>query len=152
MRSTKPNFFIVGAPQCGTTSLYEHLRGHPEVFMPHSDKRYWKLKEAHYFGEELITIPGLRIQNEHEYQALFDSVSKEQHIGEATALYLYSKEAPYRIKAYSPDAKIIILLKDPVEMMISCYFCPLDTGTNGCETCIGRMHKSEREGLGKCLE
>ncbi|MCH9035408.1 MAG: sulfotransferase [Planctomycetes bacterium] len=42
----KPDFFIVGAPKCGTTSLYEYLRQHPEVFMS-------RIKEPHFFGRDL---------------------------------------------------------------------------------------------------
>lgn len=42
---SRPNFFIVGAPKCGTTSLYESLRQHPQVFMPHDPRHYWLAKE-----------------------------------------------------------------------------------------------------------
>ena len=119
MRPTKPNFFIVGAPKCGTTSLYEHLRRHPQVFMPYSDTKYWRHKEPYFFCEELIKWEGLRVDTESEYAALFSEASSEKCIGEATSLYLYSESAASRIKAYSQDAKIIILLRDPIEMMIS---------------------------------
>ena len=119
MQSSKPNFFIVGAPKCGTTSLYEHLRQHPDVFMPYSEEQYWKHKEPYFFCKELIAWDGLRIQSEAEYLSLFEGAEGKKRVGEATSLYLFSKEAPQRIKTYSPEAKIIILLRDPVDMMIS---------------------------------
>ena len=119
MPATKPNFFIVGAPKCGTTSLYEHLRRHVDVFMPYSEDAYWKHKEPYFFCEELIEWEGLRINTESQYQSLFGEVTTQKCVGEATSLYLYSKTAAQKIKSYSPDAKIIILLRDPVDMMVS---------------------------------
>ena len=47
--AAKPNFFIVGAPKCGTTALYEYLRPHPNIFMP-------KVKEPHFFATDLGTV------------------------------------------------------------------------------------------------
>ncbi len=113
----KPNFFIVGAPKCGTTSLYEYLRQHPDVYMPHSNERYWLYKEPYYFCDELIDWPGLRIQDEKSYLSLFKSAGNEKCIGEATALYLFSQQAAKRIKNFAPEAKIIIMLRNPAEMM-----------------------------------
>ena len=51
--AAKPNFFIVGAPKCGTTALYEYLRPHPNVFMP-------EIKEPHYFAKDLGTYPRIK--------------------------------------------------------------------------------------------
>ena len=87
--------------------------------MPHSETSYWKFKEPYYFCEELIAWEGLRIQDEASYLTLFKDAHPAQQIGEATALYLYSKHAPERIKQFSPDAKVIILLRHPVDMMVS---------------------------------
>lgn len=115
--SGRPNFFIVGAPKCGTTSLYEYLRQHPEVYMPYSEQQYWKYKEPYFFCEELIDWPGLRVQHEEAYLDLFSNAGDAPRRGEATALNLFSRYAASRIRAFSPDAKIIIMLRNPVDMM-----------------------------------
>ncbi len=115
--SGRPNFFIVGAPKCGTTSLYEYLRQHPEIFMPHSENRYWMYKEPYFFCEELIDWPGLRVHSEEAYLNLFKDAGDAPRCGEATALNLFSHYAASRIKVFAPDAKIIIMLRNPVDMM-----------------------------------
>ncbi len=48
-----PNLFIVGAPKCGTTSLYEYLRQHPQIFFPFSTDGYSRIKEPNHFCPEL---------------------------------------------------------------------------------------------------
>ncbi len=115
----RPNFFIVGAPKCGTTSLYEYLRQHPEVFMAHDGQHYWRSKEPYYFCEELIAREGMGVHTEEEYLKLFEGATGQPRIGESSALYLYSEQAPTRIKAFAPDARILIMLRHPVEMMMS---------------------------------
>ncbi len=115
----KPNFFIVGAPKCGTTSLYHYLRQHPDVFLPHSETEYWRYKEPNHFCQDLIAWPGLCIETTDKYLSLFESASGEKRVGEASALNLYSKEAAQNIARFAPDAKIIIMLRHPVDMMQS---------------------------------
>jgi hypothetical protein len=106
----RPNFFIVGAPKCGTSSLYEYLRGHPEVFMP--------AKEPHYFSTDFYRP--LRI-TEAEYFALFARGRHRPRVGEASAEYIYSPAACASIKAFEPAARIIIMLRNPVDMIYSAH-------------------------------
>jgi sulfotransferase family protein len=107
----KPNFFIVGAPKCGTTALYDYLREHPNVFMS-------ELKEPHYFSTDLITHP--LIKTPEDYIRLFsDSTQEHLRIGEASASYLLSAEAARNIRAFSRDAKIIAMFRNPVDMVHS---------------------------------
>lgn len=108
----RPNFFIVGAPRCGTTAMYEYLRRHPQVFMPYR-------KEPVYFGADLAKRPPYL--DEAGYLALFDPADGAKAIGEATVWYLYSQTAPAEIKALAPDARIIIMLRNPVEMAHSLH-------------------------------
>src|SRR5687767_1010670 len=103
----KPNFFIVGAPKCGTTSLYEYIRVHPEVFMP--DR-----KEPAFFCSDFYKP---RRMKEEEYLSLFREAGSAKWIGEASTWYLYSDKAREGIKAFCPDARIIIMLRNPVDMM-----------------------------------
>jgi len=108
-----PNFFIGGAPKCGTTALYYYLKDHPNIFLP-------TLKEPHYWCEDL---PGLRKHKTlSEYLELFDSsTSKHLAIGDASATYLFSKVAFKKIFEKMPDAKIIIMLRNPVDMVYSLH-------------------------------
>ena len=68
--ATRPNFFIVGAPKCGTTALYEYLRPHPNVFMS-------PVKEPHFFATDLGEYPFVRTWE--EYTALFQE-STDRHL------------------------------------------------------------------------
>lgn len=111
----KPNFFIVGAPKCGTTSLHEYLQRHPDVFMPF-------YKEPHYFGSDLVGSRFLQFRNKPEkYLKLFQDVRDETRIGESSPWYLVSQYAAQEIYTYNPDAKIIIMLRNPVDMMYSMW-------------------------------
>jgi hypothetical protein len=108
----RPNFFIVGAPRCGTTAMYEYLRKHPQVFMPYR-------KEPVYFGSDLAKRPP--VLDEAGYLALFDPADGATAVGEATVWYLYSETAPSEIQALSPDARIIIMLRNPIDMIHSLH-------------------------------
>jgi hypothetical protein len=106
----KPNFFIVGAPKCGTTALDSYLKQHPEVFIP-------ERKEAHYLCTD-FKAP-LYIDNLNMYLELFSDAKGFKVVGESSVYYLSSKDAAENIKSFSPDAKIIIMLRNPVDMMYS---------------------------------
>jgi hypothetical protein len=110
-----PNFFIVGAPRCGTTALFDYLQAHPEIAMA-------SYKEPHYFGTDLrgerFTLYRGRLD---QYQALFKHVKNENRVGEGSVGYLFSKNAAAEIHAYNPDARIIIMLRHPIEALYSMY-------------------------------
>ena len=112
---TLPNFLVIGAPKAGTTSLHLHLRAHPQVFMP-------ELKEPRFFGYEgegeRLKFP---IRTLEEYTALFDAVTDETAIGEATPHYLVYPGAAQRIHDLLPGARLIASLRDPVERSYSVY-------------------------------
>lgn len=103
-----PDFFIVGAPRCGTTALYSYLRQHPEIFLPDQ-------KEPHFFNTDMNS--GGAIRDEQEYLALFADARDQTRVGEASVYYLSSQVAPHRIKSFCPAAKIIIMLRNPVETL-----------------------------------
>jgi hypothetical protein len=107
---TIPDFFIAGAPKCGTTALYEYLRGHPQVFLP-------RKKEPHFFGSDLQAP--FYVRDPDEYRALFDDAAPGQRVGEASVWYLYSTRAAEEIQAASPGAQFIVTLRNPVEMVYS---------------------------------
>jgi hypothetical protein len=103
-----PDFYIVGAFKCGTTALYDYLRPHPDIFMPFH-------KEPLFFGDDLTRRYG-RMTRE-QYEALFADARAGQRIGEASAWYLYSHSAAAEIKAAAPEAQIIVMLRNPVDVM-----------------------------------
>jgi len=111
----KPDFFIVGAPKCGTTALYFYLRQHPQIFMP-------EVKEIHFFGSDLKFLHRKKKLTEDEYLSFFRDIKDEKRIGEVSVWYLYSKKAAKEIKAFNPNAQIIIMLRNPVDMIYSNYF------------------------------
>jgi Sulfotransferase domain len=104
---TLPNFLIVGAAKCGTTSLYHHLRQHPQIFMP-------DLKEPMFFMDWEGGVVSLK-----DYRALFDNAQGEKAIGEASTAYLYAEEAPGRIKELLGNIKIIMILRNPADRAYS---------------------------------
>src|SRR5438093_1590857 len=107
-----PTFFIVGAPRCGTTALYTYLRQHPDLFLPEN-------KEPHFFGSDLYH-PGF-VRNLDEYLSLFLEAGNKKRAGEASVWYLYSRNAAAEIMAFCPSARIIAMLRNPVDMMYSNY-------------------------------
>jgi Sulfotransferase domain len=112
---SRPNFFIVGAPKCGTTALSEYLRGHPRVFVS-------RPKEPHFFGRDLdyYFAPG-QATLEH-YLALFDGAGDEHlAVGEASVWYLYSRTALAEIREFAPEARIVVMVRDPVELVPSLH-------------------------------
>ena len=106
----RPDLFIVGAFKAGTTALYEYLRAHPGIFMSVP-------KEPMYFGADLT--PRYRRMTQDEYLALFKAAQPDQRAGEASPWYLYSTAASAEIKAFEPAARIVIMLRNPVDVMYS---------------------------------
>lgn len=120
----KPNFLIIGAAKAGTTSLYDYLGQHPDIFM-------CPLKEPKFFALEGHNLdfsgPGDQRANRHtitdwhSYEQLFAHTPTKRAIGEKSPIYLYDPEAPKRIKSYLPDIKIIAILRNPIERAYSNY-------------------------------
>lgn len=106
----RPNFFIVGAPKCGTSALSNYLNRHIDIFMA--------ARELHFFGSDLplrYKIPEL------EYFNHFNEVNNEKIIGDKSVWYLYSKNAAAEIKKYEPNARIVICLRNPVAFLHSLH-------------------------------
>lgn len=148
--ATLPNFFLAGAPKSGTTSLHHYLDQHPEIYMS-------PVKETNYFASEIRLerfseslrpraeqdAPKLRkyldgdirekrfggiITGWSDYLKLFERAGVERAIGEASVCYLWSESAPANIAKRIPDAKIILVLRNPVETVFSMYLQSLRGG------------------------
>jgi Sulfotransferase family len=109
-----PNLFVVGAGRCGTTTLWHHLRAHPDVFMA-------EMKEPFYFTRGR---PGFQpiVDTEEDYLQLFRSAGDVRWVGEATPSYLRDPDVPGRLDAVSPEARAVAILRDPVERTWSSYW------------------------------
>jgi hypothetical protein len=141
--SPLPNFFLAGAPKSGTTSLYHYLDQHPEIYMS-------PIKEPNYFASEIRMVrfsERLRSRAERDakalqtylagpmrekrfgglvtewadYQKLFREAEGRKAIGEASVCYLWSESAATNIRRGIPDARIIVVLRNPVELLFSMY-------------------------------
>lgn len=108
--SRRPDFFIVGAPRSGTTALFKHLGRHPQIFVP-------RVKEPLYFGADQELPSDQRRMSLEEYLALFADAGDAVRVGEGSTAYLYSRTAASEIRDFSPDARIIIMLRDPIAVM-----------------------------------
>lgn len=109
----RPNFFIVGAPKCGTTALHAYLSGHPRVFMPEA-------KEPHFFSSDLNM--DFKRRDEAAYLRLFSPAGAHHlAVGEASVWYLFSDSAAGRIRRWAPEARLIVMLRNPVEMYRSLH-------------------------------
>ena len=119
-----PDFFIVGQPKCGTTALYDMLKGHPQIFMP-------SCKEPWFFAPELHVRtpprPEGTPQTLAEYLSLFEPARPDQRAGEASAQYLWSRTAASRIAEVQPDARIIAILREPASFLRSLHLQFLQT-------------------------
>ena len=108
---SRPNTFLVGAPKCGTTTLHAVLSDHADVFMAE--------KEPHYFAPDLATRdPQL---SEAEYLGLFDGAGDAPTVAEASVGYLYSELAAEAIAAFSPEARIVVAVREPLATMRSLH-------------------------------
>ncbi len=114
-----PNLFLVGAPKCGTTSLYEYLRRHPQIFFPFNDDDYARVKEPNHFCPELEILEKDAIKGRKDYLDLYRGSERARWRGDASTNYLFSESAPERIKRFCPDAHILVMLRPPVDMMHS---------------------------------
>ncbi len=108
-----PNFLIAGAAKAGTTSLYQYLRQHPDIFMPE-----WK-ELSFFIGDPCGPLHQAR--KSFYYYKVFSAVRQEKAIGEASTSYLYDRAAPAIIKSKLDTVKILIILRDPVAMSYSLY-------------------------------
>lgn len=117
----RPSFFIVGHSKSGTTALARFLDQHPGLFM-------CRPKEPNHFcpawshdGDAAVGVPQSAFQRrtDEAYLALFDGAAPGQRCGEASAAYLYSEEAAARIHAFDPEARVIMIFREPVSFLRS---------------------------------
>ncbi|MEA3495995.1 MAG: sulfotransferase [Bacteroidota bacterium] len=143
----KANFFIIGAAKGGTTSLFKYLEQHPDIY-------FSPIKEPNYFSDDILVekfsstykknnfldtdsyfsknkleeIHLSFVRKKLQYERLFKNVKRETAIGECSTSYLFSKNAATNIFTYNPNAKIIAILRNPIDRAYSHYLMALRFG------------------------
>lgn len=159
-----PNFFIVGAAKCGTTSFAEYLSEHPQVYMS-------PVKEPHYFASDIDAglireniepdeyfsarplgkRHALCVRRPEHYEQLFADAGNAVAIGEASVSYLYSMHAPIRISEEISDPRILVFLRNPIERAYSHFQMDLTFEVAGSEDFLKAVEmdmQSPRKGWG----
>lgn len=116
----KPNFLVIGAARSGTTSLFQYLDAHPDVYMS-------QVKELNFFSNEKYWEKGLDW-----YEKNFP-VKEGQYkaVGEVSPSYTkapFTEDVVKRIHDYVPDAKLIYIVRNPVQRCISHYLHRVQRG------------------------
>ncbi|MCX2982117.1 sulfotransferase [Halieaceae bacterium IMCC14734] len=109
----KPNFFFIGAPKCGTTAMANWLQEHPRIFMTQ------RRKEPMFFDNDIFNPDRMSLK---QYESLFRKADDDHLVvGEASTSYLRSLEAVQNILEYSPSARFLVAVRNPVEMAPSVH-------------------------------
>jgi hypothetical protein len=133
-----PQFLIIGAARSGTTALYQYLAEHPGLFLTEP-------KEPHYFAfagtTPAFTGPGdrqtinrLSVTDREAYLRLYRDARPDQLRGEASVSTLYYPDAVTRLHQEHPDARLICVLRDPVDRALSAYGFMRTRGWEPCDT------------------
>lgn len=120
-----PTFLIIGAGKAGTTSLYAYLKQHPDIFMsPIKESNFFAYEATKARGAQLDILKGRYwpVKSAEQYHDLFRECSRERAIGEASPRYLTWPGTAQCIWDHVPDAKLIAILRDPVERAYSTYW------------------------------
>jgi hypothetical protein len=143
----KVNCFIIGAAKSGSTSLYHYLNQHPEIyFSPIKETNYFSKEiniddlsanykknnpihlDKYFSADTLKELPLAIVQKKAHYEQLFQAASDEKIRAEASVSYMYSPVAADEIFKYNPDAKLIAILRNPIERAFSHYLMALRFG------------------------
>jgi hypothetical protein len=149
-RPVLPDFFIVGAPKTGTTSIFHYLDQHPDVYMsPIKEPCHFasevrpenfcaelqpriarELQELQHYlaGPMQEKRPGGIVSDRRDYLKLFAGVRREKAVGEASVVYLWSKTAAANIASVVPGARVVMILRDPAERAFSHYLHAVTKG------------------------
>ena len=118
MKGSLPNFVVVGAPKCGTTSLYHYLKQHPQIVRP-------AFKEIYFFDRHYhrgLRWYGCNFPTRAAMERMNDAHGRAHLTFEATATYIFDSEVPQRIVRDVATRKFVALLRDPISRAISAYW------------------------------
>jgi hypothetical protein len=150
MKKPNINLFIVGAAKSGTTSLYNYLNQHPDVFFP-------KVKEPNYYSniesedplvykkpKEGVFYHNKIINDEKVYFSLYNTSDKFKIVGDSSPSYLWDIEASNKIYSDFPNAKILILLRNPAMRTFSHYLMNLKSGVETETNFLKALQRDEK--------
>ncbi|NIK90867.1 sulfotransferase [Mangrovimonas sp. CR14] len=151
MNKPNLNLFVVGAAKSGTTSLYNYLNQHPDIFLP-------KVKEPNYYSsidseDPLVYSPPKKdvfyhnkiINDENTYFSLFENSYDYEITGDCSPSYLWDKTAAKKIFADFPNAKIVIILRDPIMRTFSHYLMNLKNGVEKDPDFLSALKRDAKE-------
>lgn len=136
-----PEFYIVGAPKSGTTAMYQYLGQHPDIFLPAT-------KELRFFGGDL-DVRGFAQRDVDTYLSSFAGAAPTQRVGAAYVWYLYSKTAASEIHRFTPNARIIVMLRAPAEMLYSLHSEHLSNGNEDLKSFEDALEAEEDRRAGR---
>lgn len=143
----KPNLFVVGAPKSGTSSLVSWLSKHRDVYVP-------AVKEPHYLfsgtDTEWYYYKQRMVLDDEKFSYLYRNAKSERYLIDGSVHYLrFSSLIAPKMKAYSPDAKVIVMIREPVSRINSHYFMDVRSGlvSEPLEVLLSRDDKYSREYL-----
>jgi hypothetical protein len=122
---TLPDFLVIGAAKSGTVSLYHYLAQHPDVFMcPINECNFFALEKADWKSEYRGPVDRLYVDKHcvktiEAYRNLFSEARPGQIVGESSPLYIFSSSAAHQIRLHAPKAKIVAILRHPVDRAFS---------------------------------
>ncbi|BBB33403.1 sulfotransferase [Thermotomaculum hydrothermale] len=169
-RKKVPDFFIVGAPKCGTTSLQYYLSQHPEIyFSPIKEPVYFAkdivenakrcksgrayfLDKKYFLRKHPLQMHIAYIEDFNLYLQLFSYMKEEKVAGEASAYYLFSSVAAEEIYKFNKDAKIIIILRNPVERAFSHFLMNLRDGIINNNDFLDEVFSDYEKGKNECRQ
>ena len=132
-----PDFLIIGAPKCGTTSLFHYLDGHPQIYVPPE-------KEPHFYSYVGEERPHWGTGDRETYASLFQDADPDQLCGEASTWYLYSQTAAREIQSRAPDTRCIALLRQPVDRAYSSWSFRVQQGWEDLDFPEALAHEDNR--------
>ena len=140
-----PTFFVVGIGKGGTTSLYHYLNEHPDIWMPAHKEPAFFFKEKPF---------GFWVRTLDEYQNHFSDGEGKVHRGDCTTGYLqYYLETAPAIRELVPDAKIIVIIRNPLDRLRSLYWFNVKEGVESLslEDAISSEEQRKKKPLGRSL-
>lgn len=120
----EPNFFVIGAQRCGSTSMWRYLRAHPEIFMADAKEPGFVcftggVPVFSHGGDP--NFLGQIVTDEAAYLELFSEGADHRYRGESSSFYLYFDEAQAELQRRFPDARLLIILRDPIDRIWSSF-------------------------------
>jgi len=131
-----PTFLIIGAARCGTTTLYTYLQSHPQIYL-----RPNKRPEPHFFFKDDEYAKGI----DYYQRNFFPATGEWNAVGEASTSYIFGPEVPGRIFRHLPEARLVAILRNPIDRAYSNYRHSVRSGLETLDFATAIERETERE-------